>query len=361
MNRNNSEDNNRQSNNGNREQNRGRSRRQRGRRRDSSANKGGNRGEQFSERLNEAREKAKTRFSTSPIPLGFPNIIEPEPADISIDWPTKPIRQSVERKVCDLVTIPGEWGFLDDDAVEIIAKRLEPHKMTVEQGLSLRKALMQEKAVYGHHKMMGRANTFRKRYDEGETVLQLSRRFDFPPVAIFRAILTSRGWSKVKIRDSLRQPDKKMSKRDAREFREAEEKDRVTNVDQGDTAIKADLFEVVVGNYLDQHGVNYRRQEDLLKEQQKEHGRPLNTPDFLIMDNLEINGEPVAWIDAKNFYGANLSFTKKKTKKQMNRYIDEWGFGAIVYRHSYCDALNIPGVLKLDQAPLDISIMNPDE
>lgn len=360
MNRDDRKDDNHQSNDKNSNRNRGRNQRKSGRRRNSS-DKGSKRNSQYSERLNEAREKAKVRFSTTPIPLGFPDNIDPEPVNISIDWPTNPIRQNVERKVCDLVTIPGEWGFLDDDAVEIIAKRLEPHNMTIEQGLSLRKALMQEKAVYGHHKMMGRANTFRKRYDEGESVLQLSRRFDFPPVAIFRAILTSRGWSKVKIRDSLRQPDKKMEKRDVDEFRKAEEKDRVTNVDQGDTAIKADLFEVVVGNYLDKHGINYRRQEDLLKEQQKEHGRPVNTPDFLIMDKLEVNGEQIAWIDAKNFYGANLSFTKKKTRKQMNRYIDEWGFGAIVYRHSFCDAVNIPGVLKLDHTPLDISIMNPDE
>tara|TARA_B100000029_G_C17549376_1_gene949546 strand:- start:897 stop:1871 length:975 start_codon:yes stop_codon:yes gene_type:complete len=320
-----------------------------------------NRKNQRSERLDEARKRAKSRFGQTPVPLGFPSNLDSKPTEISIKWPTNPIRVNVERKMCDLVTIPGEWGFLDDDNVGKIAKRLEPHKVTVDQGLSLRKALMQEKAVYGHHKMMARANMLRRRYDNGESVLQLSKRFDFPPVAIFRAILTSRGWSKVRIRDALRQPEKKMPGRDATEFKDAEEKDRVTNVNQGETAIKADLFEVVVGNYLDHHGINYRRQEDLLKEQQKEHGRPVNTPDFLILDHLEINGEPVAWIDAKNFYGANLSFTKRKTKKQMNRYIDEWGSGAIVYRHSFCDGLTIPGVLMLDQSPLDTSIMNSDE
>ncbi|MBC8437971.1 MAG: TPD domain-containing protein [Euryarchaeota archaeon] len=121
----------------------------------------------------------------------------------------------------------------------------------------------------------------------------------------------------------MRSPDKKLSERDAKEFHEAESKDRVTNVDQGETAIKADLFEVVVEKFLNEKGIKFRRQEDLLAEQQKEHGRPLNTPDFLIMDELRINGKDVAWIDAKNFYGADVSFAKKKTKKQMNRYIDE--------------------------------------
>ncbi|MBS71533.1 MAG: hypothetical protein CMO20_01080 [Thermoplasmata archaeon] len=330
------------------------------RRRNRSSSRGGKDDYHNSSIWVEAREKAMSRFETIPKPLGFPKVIEPAPADISYNWKVNPIKRNTERQACDLVTIPGEWGFLDDEHVDEIAEKLVPHNMSIEQGLSLRKALMQEKAVYGHHKMMSKSNTLLKRYNNGENVLQLSRRFDFPPVAIFRAILTARGWSKVKIRDSLRQPKEKMSERDAKEFKMAEEKDRVTNVDQGDTAKKADLFEVVVGNLLDDLGINYRRQEDLLKEQQKEHGRPVNTPDFLILDNLVINGEPIAWIDAKNFYGANLSFTKKKTKKQMNRYIEEWGVGAIVYRHSFCKDLKIPGVLMLDQTPLDMSIMNKE-
>ena len=317
---------------------------------------GGGQNSQASARIIEAVERAEQRFSINPKPLGFPEEFEP-PNEVSVNWKTTPIKQRTERQACDLVMIPGEWGFLDDDAVEGIGDRLKTHNMSVDQGLSLRKALMQEKAVYGHYKMMNKSNTFLKRYENGESVLQLSRRFDFPPVAIFRSILTARGWSKVKIRDSLRSPKKLLSTRDAEEFQKAEEKDRVTNVDQGETAVRADLFEVVVEKYLDTLGIKYRRQEELLKEQQKEHGRPLNTPDFLIMDKLTINGKLIAWIDAKNFYGANVSFAKKKTKKQMNRYIDEWGAGAIVYRHGFCDGMLIPGVLMLDQTPLDITIM----
>lgn len=321
--------------------------------------RGGGQNNHANARITEARQRAEERFTINPKPLGFPNDFEP-PCEVSIEWRTTPIKRNTERQACDLVMIPGEWGFLDEEQVDGIAARIKKHNMSVDQGLSLRKALMQEKAVYGHHKMMGRSNTFQKRYENGESVLQLSRRFDFPPVAIFRAILTARGWSKVKIRDSLRSPDKYLTARDAKEFREAEEKDRVTNVDQGETAVRADLFEVVVQNFLDKKGIKYRRQEDLLKEQQKEHGRPLNTPDFLIMDELKINGKFIAWIDAKNFYGANVSFAKKKTKKQMNRYIDEWGAGAIVYRHGFCDGMKIPGVLMLDETPLDLSIMHSD-
>ena len=65
-----------------------------------------------------------------------------------------------------------------------------------------------------------------------------------------------------------------------------------------------------------------------------------------------INDQPVAWIDAKHFYGADVEFQRKKMKKQMNRYIEEWGSGAIMFRHGFSENLFLPGVLMLDASPL---------
>ena len=50
----------------------------------------------------------------------------------------------------------------------------------------------------------------------------------------------------------------------------------------------------------------------MVSEQRLEHGRPINTPDILFLDHVEINGQPVAWIDAKHFYGADVSFQRKE-------------------------------------------------
>jgi hypothetical protein len=287
--------------------------------------------------------------------MGIPREIEPAPQHSPIKWESSPVTRKTERQVCDLVTLRGEWGFLSDEMVEQIADNISDYDITTDQALSLRGALMQEKAVYGHNKMMGRSHMLKKRYENGEGVLALSRRFDFPPVAIFRAILTSRGWSKQKIRDSLREPEKRLNERDAGEFREAEEGDRVTNVNQSETHVRADLFEHILCDYFRGLGIRFRTQTELLKEQTAEHGRPISTPDLLFIDKLEINGTPIAWIDAKHFYGANLSFPRKKTKKQVKRYADEWGTGAVVYRHGFCDGLKIEGALLLDASPLDLS------
>jgi len=346
--------------------------------------------------------------------MGIPKSIDPPPRKISLTWENNPVAQKVEREVSDLVVFPGEFGWLSDEQVDELAQRIERHDIGLDQCLSLRGALMQERAVYSHRDMMGRSHMLRRRYENGEGVLSLSRRFQYPPVGLFRAILTSRGWSKVRravyshrdmmgrshmlrrryengegvlalsrrfqyppvglfrailtsrgwskvrIRDSLRAPAKRLSERDCAEFKEAEEHDRVTNVDQAETHVRANTFEDILCDYFEGEGVRFRRQEELLAEQQKEHGRPISTPDLLMIDLVEINGVPISWIDAKHFYGANLSFPRKKTKKQVGRYVDEWGTGAVVYRHGFCAGLKVGGALLLDSSPLDLSRLIQD-
>ena len=146
-----------------------------------------------------------------------------------------------------------------------------------------------------------------------------------------------------------------MNERDLKEFRKAEAEDRVTHVNQSETHHAADLFEKVLCDHFDANGVRFRTQTDLLKEQVEAEGRPVRTPDLLMLDHVEINGVPVAWIDAKHFYGANLSFQRKKTQKQVNRYVEEWGHGAIIYRHGFCDGLKLKGAILLDASPIDLT------
>ena len=103
-----------------------------------------------------------------------------------------------------------------------------------------------------------------------------------------------------------------MKPREREEFEKAEAADRVSNVDQSETHTRADLFEEVLADWFESRGVKIRRQNDMVSEQRIEHGRPINTPDILFLDHVEINGQPVAWIDAKHFYGADVSFQRKK-------------------------------------------------
>ena len=304
-------------------------------------------------------EQARSRFERTPPPMGFP-ADTPEPKAFSFEWATIPVPLKDEEAMAGKVMRKGEFGWLEDERVDQIAVLAEGYKMTLEQALSLRSALLQQKTVYGHGRLRSQGKNMLRLYKEGVSVVDLSTRFDFPPMNIFRIILTEMRWSKSKIKESLRQPSK-LSKREREEFEAAEAADRVSNVDQGESQERADLFEDILADWFEDQGVRLRRQPEMVKEQKQDLGRPVRTPDILFLDHVEINGKPVAWIDAKHFYGADVDFQRKKMAKQMARYIEEWGSGAVVYRHGFSANLFMPGCTLLDANVLDLSKLGPGE
>ena len=299
-------------------------------------------------------ERALARFTANPRPMGIPKEISPPPEKVETKWKTKAVTKDVQRKAGKIACIPGEFGFLPEERVQEIAAKLDGMPISLEQALSLRAALNQEKSVYSHSKLMRRSNELSRRYDSGESVIALSKRFDAPPVNTFRAILTGRGWTKTRIKDTLNKNPSKLNKRDREQFELAESVDRVSSVNQTETQTAAEVFEEILCSYFESVGIRFRRQEELLKEQTKQEGRAIITPDLLLLDDVRINGVPCAWIDAKHFFGADLKFPKKKTQKQVDRYVAEYGQGALVYRHGFCDGLRLRGAIKLDSSPLDL-------
>jgi len=309
--------------------------------------------ERNAEFVEEVQKKANDRFSAKETPMGFPDEME-APQHFSFKWENKPVPLKDEESLAKFVLRKGEFGWLNDERVDEIAEFVEKKKMTLDQALSLRSALLQQKTVYGHGRLKSRAKALNRLYSEGVSVVDLSKRFDFPPMNIFRIILAEKRWSKSRIKECLRDPTK-MKTREREEFEKAEAADRVSNVDQTETHTRADLFEEILADWFESKGVKIRRQPEMVSEQKIEHGRPIRTPDILFLDHVEINGNPIAWIDAKHFYGADVAFQRKKMSKQMNRYIEEWGSGAVVYRHGFSENLYIPGCTMLDAGVLDLS------
>ena len=91
-------------------------------------------------------------------------------------------------------------------------------------------------------------------YKEGLGIVELSKRYDFPPMNIFRVILKEMGWSKARIKDTLRTPSK-FKERERNEFEQAEAADRISNVDQSETHERADLFEDILADWFEDQGV----------------------------------------------------------------------------------------------------------
>ena len=303
-------------------------------------------------------QRAEARFQRSPPPMAFPEPLD-APQRFDFEWKLNPVPLSTEEKVAAEVVQRGHFGWLEDDRVEEIATFVDSENMTLDQALSLRSALLQQKTVYSHGRLKSKSRELAKHYRAGTSIIELSQRYDFPPMNIFRVVLEAMGWSKKKIKESLREPSS-MKSREREEVEAAEAADRVSNVDQSEVQVRADLFEDILADWFEEKGVRLRRQPEMVKQQMADHGRPIRTPDLLFLDHVYINGEPIAWIDAKHFYGADVDFQRKKMRKQMNRYIDEWGSGAIVFRHGFSENLYMPGVLMLDSSQVDLTRLDSD-
>ena len=91
-----------------------------------------------------------------------------------------------------------------------------------------------------------------------------------------------------------------------------------------------------------------RQLKILTIEQIEKYGKPINTPDFLILSDFYINNKKINWIDAKNFYGANTFLIRKKIKKQVRKYINEYGYGSIFFSLNFSSKLNFDNVLLIN-------------
>ena len=68
----------------------------------------------------------------------------------------------------------GEFGWLSDEKVDEIVGIIADFPITLEQALSLRAAINQEKSVYSHHRIMDRKKDLKRRYDNGTDILELA-------------------------------------------------------------------------------------------------------------------------------------------------------------------------------------------
>ncbi len=125
-----------------------------------------------------------------------------------------------------------------------------------------------------------------------------------------------------------------------------------------DTAAKehAGNFEAALAMYLTEQNIQFL-DENILYDMGCS-----NTPDFLLLGDVRINGTPVRWIDCKTYYGSselcnNPILPIGKMRHQITRYNDIYGPGAIVFLNGFSSDLNevsnIRNTLFLDSGPLE--------
>jgi hypothetical protein len=201
------------------------------------------------------------------------------------------------------------------------------------------------KIIKDSNKLKSLINKINKLYKKGIKLNWISKKYDLSPILILKNILSSR-YSKEKIKDFFygKHLDK-LSEFDLEQLNFAKENDIFNKVDQTEQINNSKNFELEIQNFLVKNKIKFKTQNELTKEQIKKYGKAVNTPDFLILSDFYINDKKINWIDAKNFYGADTFLIKNNIQKQISKYIDEYGFGSIMFSLNFSEKLHFDNVL----------------
>lgn len=211
--------------------------------------------------------------------------------------------------------------------------------------LSIRANLMRAHMIINHKKVISSEAKIISDYNNGMGVLELSTKYDGSPLNILRLVFSFKYEKKL---TKLIKSNDILSSRDAAQLDLAISNDLYALINQDQILKKSADFELKIQDILDKLGVRYKTQDQLAQEQIKKFEKATNTPDFLILDNLWINGQKINWIDAKNFYGLNTHYIRKRIREQTKKYLDAWGTGSIIFNLGFGSGLKIPGILFID-------------
>lgn len=196
-----------------------------------------------------------------------------------------------------------------------------------------------------HKKVISSKSNIINDYNNGIDILKLSTKYDGSPLNLMRLIFMDKYKKKL---TQLIIKNKILNSIDKKQLDIAIANDLYALINQDEVLKKSNNFELKIQNKLDLLGIRYKTQEQLTKEQIKKSNIATNTPDFLILDDLFINGKKIKWIDAKNFYGLNTQYIKKRIKQQTKKYLDAWGSGSIIFNLGFCSKLKLNDILFID-------------
>jgi hypothetical protein len=259
-----------------------------------------------------------------------------------------PIDKRVENTIAKATIIDGNYSKLTDNQIDELLKYLVKNKinLTIADVLSIRSSYMSMKIMINNRRLLNSIDKFYKMYKKNITIKQISEQFDLSPILLIKHIFSKMKFSKDNVRDFFMGNNlKRLTQFDTDQLTFAIDHDIFNKVIQTEQMMHSENFELLIEKYLKMHKIKYKTQNDLSKEQIKKYGKAINTPDFLILSDFFINKKKINWIDAKNFYGANTKLINKKVTKQVRKYIDEYGFGSIIFSLNFSKELHFDDVL----------------
>ena len=259
-----------------------------------------------------------------------------------------PVDYNLEMKLANAVLIKGNYKKLNDKQIDKLNRYISKKKLSlqIEDILSIRSAYMTMKIMKDSNRLKSSLKKIYKLYKKNISLKEISKKYDLSPIPLIKNIFYRKSYSKEIVKSFFYSKNlDKLNEFDKNQLNFAIQNDIFNKVVQTEQIENSENFELEVSKFLHKNNIKFKTQEELSKEQIQKYGRPINTPDFLIISDFYINNKKINWIDAKNFYGANTFLVKKKIKKQVKKYIDEYGFGAIFFSLNFSEKLNFDNVL----------------
>ena len=274
---------------------------------------------------------------------------------ISVDLDTYicVLPDDVEKEIIKLINkkAPVCYKKLSDRESKYLEKKIinnvkyAKYNINLEQIQSIRSFYIKNKMIKKHPYLLSNTQNILKDYAEKKNILLISKKYDGSPLNIMRIILTQTN-SKKKIKKLFNKPEL-LDEYDYKQFEIAKNNDDFALINQYEIQKQAEEFETHIEEVLKRMGVKYKTQNQLSKEQIESCGIAFSTPDFLIESELKINEHIIKWIDAKNFFGSNVSFMKTKIIDQTKKYIKNYGNGSIIFSLGFNESYYNSNILFL--------------
>jgi hypothetical protein len=242
---------------------------------------------------------------------------------------------------------PGSYSRMSDSEILHIQQKIkDKYNWNIIQNIivCIKTQYMQSYIVQNHYKIKSHFYQIYQLYEQMTNIIELCTKYDLSPMTILRPILEKK--YKTKFTHLLSEP-KMLTPFDISQIDIATKSDTFNQIDQTQSALASANFELDIEDKLKSAKINYQTQADLTIEQKIIFGKAVNTPDFYIRSDLMINNIKINWIDAKNFYGANVQFLKKKINKQIQKYIQKYGSGCIIFKYGANEKINFDNVLVI--------------
>jgi len=278
-------------------------------------------------------------------------------SEIDLKIKTNPLDSNIEKYICSKLDLSPykSYAKMSDKEINNLFEKIEakyenspiqlPKYFCKEIILSIRANLMREHMIKMHKKVLSAKSKIILDYNDGMNVLKLSSKYDGSPLNLLRLIFMDKYKKKL---TQLIKKNNILSLRDKKQLELGISNDLYALINQDEILKKSNNFEFLIQKILDLNGIKYKTQNQLAEEQIKKLNKAVNTPDFLILDNLTINGNKIKWIDAKNFYGLDNQYIRKRIKEQTKKYLNTWGLGAIIFNLGFCSELKLNDILFID-------------